>query len=76
MSLVAPTPAPDDLDTPGTSGLPERQTYTVLEAARLLGVCRATAYARARAGDIPTIRLGHRIVIPKSALARLLEGGQ
>jgi excisionase family DNA binding protein len=51
---------------------PERQTYTVPEVARMLGICRVTAYARAKDGTIPTIRLGHRVLVPKSAVLRLL----
>jgi excisionase family DNA binding protein len=52
---------------------PERLTYTVEEAGRLLGICRNSAYQLAAAGEIPTIRLGRRLVVPKTALDRLLE---
>jgi excisionase family DNA binding protein len=52
----------------------EKQTLTVEEAARRLGIGRNNAYAAARNGDIPTIRIGKRILIPKVALEQLLEG--
>jgi excisionase family DNA binding protein len=54
----------------------EPQTITVEEAGRRLGVSRNTAYAAARDGTIPTIRLGHRLVVPIIALQKLLDGGQ
>lgn len=54
----------------------ERLTYTVEEAGRKLGVGRAAAYTAARRGDIPTIRVGRLIRVPKSAFDRLLENGR
>lgn len=52
----------------------ERMTMTIEEAGEALGVSRATAYLLARTGGIPAIRLGERrLVVPKIALAKLLE---
>jgi excisionase family DNA binding protein len=48
------------------------QTYTVEEAARLLGVSRGVGYEAARRGQLPTIRLGRRLLVPKIALERML----
>ena len=48
----------------------QRQTYTVAEVAKILGIGRNTAYEVCRNGEIPTIRLGGRILIPCAALAR------
>lgn len=48
-------------------------TVTVNEAAKLLGIARVSAYALAKTGGLPTIRLGRRLVVPKKALARMLE---
>lgn len=42
---------------------------SVEDAAKLLGVSRGLAYA-ARRGELPTIRLGRRLLVPT---ARLLE---
>jgi excisionase family DNA binding protein len=50
----------------------ERLTYTIEETARLLGIGRGTAYAAARAGDLPTVRLGRRLLVPRAALLELL----
>ena len=47
--------------------------YTIEEAARLLGIGRSSAYAAARRGEIPTVRLGRRLVVPKVAFERLLQ---
>ena len=50
----------------------ERLTMNVPEAGKVLGISRATAYAMARSGQLPTIRLGKRILVPRQALERLL----
>jgi excisionase family DNA binding protein len=52
----------------------ERQTMSIEEAARLLGIGRNNAYLAARKGDIPTIRIGKRILVLKEPLRRMLEG--
>lgn len=54
----------------------ERQTLTVDEAARMLGIGRGSAYEAVRRGDIPSIRVGRRLVVPRVALERLLESGR
>ena len=48
-------------------------TYSVPEAARLLGINRNTAYELAARGDLPTIRLGKRVLVVRAGLARLLD---
>jgi excisionase family DNA binding protein len=52
----------------------ERATITVEEAGEILGVSRASAYAAARptGGELPTIRVGRRILVPVPKLRRLL----
>lgn len=47
-------------------------TMTIEEAARALGVGRSSAYKAARRGDLPTIRIGNRLLVPRAALARML----
>jgi excisionase family DNA binding protein len=54
-------------------GSPGRLTWTVEEAAVALGVSRAFAYDAVRRGEIPAIKIGRRILIPRSALRDLLE---
>ena len=55
---------------------PQRQTITVTEAAKLLGVGRNQAYEAVRRGEIPAIRIGRRLLIPIRALERKLEGAE
>ena len=50
-----------------------RATYGVQEAAKILGIGRNAAYEAARRGEIPTIRIGGRILVPKAALDNMLE---
>lgn len=52
------------------------EIYTVEEAAAKLGISRNSAYEGVRRGEIPGIRIGRRIVVPKAPLDRLLEGGK
>jgi excisionase family DNA binding protein len=47
-------------------------TLTVEQAAKLLGIGRSTAYELVHTGDIPSLRLGRRIVVPRTRLAALL----
>ena len=46
--------------------------FTIEEAAALLRICRTSAYEAARTGQIPTIAIGRRRVVPKAALYRML----
>lgn len=50
----------------------DRATITVGEAAALLGLGRTAGYAAARSGEIPTIRIGRRVVVPVPALLAML----
>ncbi len=45
---------------------------TVEEVAAILRISRNLAYEMARAGRIPVIRLGRRILVPRPALERML----
>jgi excisionase family DNA binding protein len=49
-----------------------QETLSVLEAGKLLGVSRNTAYRLIHEGTIPALRLGRKWRVPKSALAALL----
>ena len=46
----------------------ERLTMTVPEAAERLGIGKNQAYEAARSGQIPTIKIGHRVLVPVTAL--------
>jgi excisionase family DNA binding protein len=52
---------------------PDKQpTIRVEDAARALGISRSAAYEAVRRGEIPAIKIGHRIVVPVAALRRML----
>jgi excisionase family DNA binding protein len=55
--------------------LTRRRTITIPEAAKTLGICRNKAYEAARRGEIPTIKIGKRLVVPLAALERMLQEG-
>ena len=50
----------------------ERLTVTVTEAAEILGVSRTSAYELVRAGTLPSVRLGRRILIRRTTLEELV----
>lgn len=52
-----------------------RATLTIAEAAKRLGISRQSAYEAAKRGEVPSIRIGGRIVVPKASLDRLLGLG-
>lgn len=47
---------------------------TVAEAARLLRICPNSVRAAIQRGEIPCLRIGRRILIPRAALDALLAG--
>ncbi len=49
-----------------------RRTYTVDEAAAVLGISRTTAYECVKSGELPSLRFRRRIVIPVTALKALI----
>ncbi len=50
----------------------QRLTLTVDEVAHVLGISRALAYELVARGEIPSLRLGRRLVVPRRALEVLL----
>jgi len=55
-----------------TTAIPAPLTMTVEQAGRLLGISRGAAYRAAARGQIPTIRLGRRLLVPTARLHQLL----
>lgn len=53
----------DPLDTPLLVAVPD--------AARLLGIGTTFAWEMVRAGDLPSVKLGRRVLVPRVALERL-----
>ena len=50
-----------------------RLTVTVEEAGALLGISRSLAYELVRRQELPSLRLGRRIVVPIRALEAFLD---
>ncbi len=54
----------------------EKLTLSIEEAAKLLGIGRNLCYDRVKTGEIPVIKIGRRLLVPKKALEKLLEKPQ
>ncbi len=50
-----------------------RATMTIDEVAEILGICRNVAYEAAHKGEIPSIRIGRRLLVPRLALEKMLR---
>jgi excisionase family DNA binding protein len=48
-------------------------TMTIEEAGKLLGIGRSSAYGAIRRGGLPFLKIGRRILVPRSALFRKIE---
>jgi excisionase family DNA binding protein len=57
----------------GAAEVEERPVYTVEEVAKLLRIARTLAYEAVRQGDIPTLRIGRRILVTHEALQLMLS---
>jgi excisionase family DNA binding protein len=53
---------------------PGGRVLTLPEVASLLRISRGSAYEAAKRREIPTIRIGRRLLVPSDALERLLSG--
>ncbi len=72
-STLPSPPLLDPLDIPLLLAVPD--------AARLLGIGTTFAWELVRTGDLPSVKLGRRVLVPRAALERLadvhkIEGGQ
>lgn len=54
----------------------ERLTYSVAEVAQLLGISRGSVYTYIRSGEIRSLTLGSRIVVPRRVIEELIDVGQ
>jgi excisionase family DNA binding protein len=52
----------------------EPVVLTVDEVAGILRISRASAYEACRRGDIPTLKIGRRVLVPRKGLDRLIAG--
>jgi excisionase family DNA binding protein len=53
----------------------EPPTYTVPEVAELLGLGINQTYSAIRRGELPSIRIGSRILVSRRRLLEMLDGG-
>lgn len=61
-------------DGSGGKGMEVRVAITVGEAAEMLGISRTSAYLCATRQEIPTVRLGRRVLVPIARFMAMLEG--
>jgi len=65
----------------GWRGLPrpadteKRLCITVPEAAKMLGISRNFAYELVKRRELPVVKFGKRLLIPRVALEKMLEKG-
>jgi excisionase family DNA binding protein len=52
------------------------ETVSVPEAGAILGLGRNGSYEAVRRGDIPAIRLGKKLRVPKAVLERMLNSAE
>jgi len=63
IPLLSEQRSPDSPETPLLMAVPD--------AARLLGIGTTLAWELVRAGDLPSIKLGRRVLVPRMALEHL-----
>ena len=55
----------------------ERKTYSVPQAAAILGIGKGTAYEWARSGDLPgVLKIGQRFLVSRRVLDAYVNGEQ
>ncbi len=52
-----------------------KPVLTVEEVADLLHIGRSTAYKAVRRGQLPSVRIGRRVLVPTSGLLQFLQDG-
>jgi len=50
-----------------------RKTQTISEVAAELGISRNAGYEAAKRGEIPTVKIGRRLLVPRDAVDRILQ---
>lgn len=53
----------------------EKLVLSVKDCMALLGLSKNAIYSACHRGDLPTLKCGRRVLIPKPALLKLLEQG-
>jgi excisionase family DNA binding protein len=52
----------------------ERETYTIKEAAEVLGVSANSIYDWTKEGTFPCVRMGTRVLINRTTVEKILSG--
>jgi excisionase family DNA binding protein len=52
----------------------DRTVFTLEEVGRILGLSRPATYAAVKRGEIPVIKFGSRLAVPRCRLESLLAG--
>ena len=63
----------DTITNGPTDPMSERLTFTVDEVARLLGISRSGAYDSIARGEIPSLNIGRRVLVPREPLLELVR---
>jgi len=50
-----------------------KRVYTMAEVAKILGVSLNFCYMMARAGKIPSLKIGRRVMVPSAMLEKMLN---
>jgi len=50
----------------------EKLTLSIPETAKILGIGRNLCYDRVKTGEIPVLKIGRRLLVPRAALEKLL----
>jgi excisionase family DNA binding protein len=50
----------------------ERLTLSIKETAKILGIGRNLCHDRVKTGEIPVLKIGRRLLVPRAALEKLL----
>lgn len=56
------------------NAVPPLRTYTVPEAGAMIGLKKNTAYEAAKRGQIPTIRIGGLLRVPRKLWDAIVDG--
>jgi excisionase family DNA binding protein len=54
------------------TALANQHTFTVEQAARMLGIGRSACYAAVNRGEIPSLKIGRRRLVPRAKLEAML----
>jgi len=52
-----------------------KRAYSVAEVAAMLGLQKQTVHLALRRQELPSFRVGGKVLVPRQAVERLLEGG-